>query len=80
MRHIKPGDICEIVDIHQDDAFSSRAERAKGKKVVVQKIYNEFNCEHWLDADVVLLDSIYPFKAGREIPFNKVRLKRIQAN
>jgi len=78
--HIEPGDICEIVEIHPENAFYERKEKFIGKRVVVEKIYNERTAEAWLDVDVVLLDDIYPYKKGREIPLYKAKLKRIDVN
>jgi hypothetical protein len=77
---IEPGDICEITDIHPDDDAFRRKEKFIGKRVVVEKIINERTCDVWLDVDIVLLDDAYPFKKGREVPFYKVKLRKILIN
>jgi hypothetical protein len=80
MKKIGPGDVCEIIGIHPDSALFTKKRNFIGKRVVIEKIYNERNCEEWLDADVVLLDDAYPFKKGREVPFYKAKFKKMVIN
>jgi hypothetical protein len=77
---IEPGDVCEIIDIHPVNAFHSKKKNFIGKKVAVEKVYNERSGDAWLDVDVVLLEDAYPLKKGREVPLYKAKLKKLVIN